>query len=216
MPPATLTTSVRPERMQEAGRRRRSPAEVADHQQRPVRRQLPGRAPRTPTSARAPRRAPGRPRIRWPRGRRRAAGRPGSSRRRRSASATSMVGIGGSGVHRRLQADGDGVGGGGPRPRSARRSTSSGGRCSVGRSTSSSGIASTVAARVASRSRAPSRLRATPRGIAADPVDVGGGELDQALEEGALGRIVGAHPGRLQELVGLEEVAAPRMRRGRR
>ena len=39
-------------------------------------------------------------------------------------------------------------------------------------------------------------------------MDVGGGELDQALEERALGRVVGAHPGRLEILVRLEEVAA--------
>ena len=46
-----------------------------------------------------------------------------------------------------------------------------------------------------------------PQRVAADAVDEGGRELDQALVEGALGGIVGAHPGRLEELVGLEEVA---------
>ena len=42
--------------------------------------------------------------------------------------------------------------------------------------------------------------------VAADIVDVGGRDLDQALEEGALGAVVGAHPGRFEVLVGLEEV----------
>ena len=46
-----------------------------------------------------------------------------------------------------------------------------------------------------------------PTGIAAHPVDVGGGQLDEALDEVAFGRIVGAHPGRLHQLVRLEEVA---------
>ena len=46
--------------------------------------------------------------------------------------------------------------------------------------------------------------------VAADGVDVGRGQLDQALEQRALGRVGGAHPGRLEQLVGLEEVAALR------
>ena len=45
------------------------------------------------------------------------------------------------------------------------------------------------------------------RRVAADAVDERRRELDQALVEGALGEIVGAHPGRLEQLVRLEEVA---------
>ena len=55
-----------------------------------------------------------------------------------------------------------------------------------------------------------------PQRVAADGVDVRRGELDQALVEVALGRVGGAHPGRLQQLVGLEEVAPRRRPRGRR
>ncbi len=47
-----------------------------------------------------------------------------------------------------------------------------------------------------------------PGRVAADIVDVGGRDLDQALEEGTLGAVVGAHPGRLEVLVRLEEVAS--------
>ena len=45
------------------------------------------------------------------------------------------------------------------------------------------------------------------RRVATDVVDVCRGELDEALEERPLAGIVGAHPGRLEQLVGLEEVA---------
>ena len=45
------------------------------------------------------------------------------------------------------------------------------------------------------------------RRVAADAVDVRRGQLDQALEERPLGEVVRAHPGRLEQLVGLEEVA---------
>src|SRR5207253_1598220 len=44
--------------------------------------------------------------------------------------------------------------------------------------------------------------------VATGRVDERGAELDQALEEVALAWIVGAHPGRLEDLVGIEEVTA--------
>src|SRR6185369_9803018 len=46
-----------------------------------------------------------------------------------------------------------------------------------------------------------------PLRIAPRLVDERGGELDQALDQLALGEVAGAHPRRLEELVRLEEVA---------
>ena len=53
------------------------------------------------------------------------------------------------------------------------------------------------------------------RRIATDVVDVRRRDLDQPLEERPLGGIVGAHPGGLEELMGVEEVAHGRRPRGR-
>jgi len=47
-----------------------------------------------------------------------------------------------------------------------------------------------------------------PDRIAADGMHVAGRQLDQALVQRSLGQVRGAHPGRLEELVRLEEVAA--------
>ena len=48
-----------------------------------------------------------------------------------------------------------------------------------------------------------------PRRIASDVVDVGRRDLDQALEQRPLGEVRRSHPGRLQQLVCLEEIAPP-------
>ena len=53
-----------------------------------------------------------------------------------------------------------------------------------------------------------------PSGLPRTPWTNAGRELDQALVQRALGEIVGAHPGRLEQLVRLEEVA-PLVGRGR-
>ena len=51
-----------------------------------------------------------------------------------------------------------------------------------------------------------------PSRVAARTVDVRGRELDDALDELALGEVAAAHPRRLEQLVG-EEVVAPAVRR---
>ena len=60
----------------------------------------------------------------------------------------------------------------------------------------------------ASRSRAPARFFTTPAGLPRTPWTKRRRELDQALQQLALGEIVRAHPRRLEQLMGEEPVAA--------
>ena len=131
----------------------------------------------------------------------------GSSRSRRSASVTSIVGIGPGWLIGRSFAGSGGprVGPSGWAARSASRRVD--GREQVGEVEPATLTAGPSVA--ASTKQRPGALEVAgdPGRVAADVVDVGGRDLDQALEEGTLGAVVGAHPGRLEVLVRLEEVA---------